>query len=247
VYSATASTATLVRNLVLAAVAAFVVVEGPAPSISSWVQARSAAELVAIGLSIAALVFLAIVLWLRAQNRSLRRFLSESPAQGPFIEGLPPGTFAPNFTLPDEHGHAQTLDSLLARGLPVVLMFFDQTCGPCEQVATHAARWQAMMSDRLTIAIISAGSHEQSGSTWAEYRLENVLYDEPIAVRDQFRLRSTPTALIIDPTGIIGTTPVGGEHAIEVLVRLALERTRSDGHRDGPMPMAELGGRTANA
>ena len=49
--------ATLVRNAVLAALALFVVVEAPGTALDDWVAARSAAELVAVGASIAAVFF----------------------------------------------------------------------------------------------------------------------------------------------------------------------------------------------
>jgi uncharacterized membrane protein YphA (DoxX/SURF4 family) len=61
IYSATASSPTLIRNGVLAALAFVVVLEGPAPAIDEWVSERSGAELVAIGATIALVATLLFV------------------------------------------------------------------------------------------------------------------------------------------------------------------------------------------
>ena len=64
-HSSPAGPTTLVRNGVLAALAVVVLVEGPGPSISSWVGDRSAEELVAVGAGILAVLSTgsAIGLW----------------------------------------------------------------------------------------------------------------------------------------------------------------------------------------
>jgi peroxiredoxin/uncharacterized membrane protein YphA (DoxX/SURF4 family) len=250
VYSATAGTGALIRNMILAGLATFVVVDGPAPAIDDWVAARSAAELVAIGLGIA-LVGLAGVAWrLRSQNRSLRQAVVDAPAsEGPEIQGLPPGSFAPQFALPDTQGRIQTLGSLLGRGQPLVLVFFDRGCQPCHDVSPSLARWQRTLSDWVTIAVVMAVSAEENVATenvaeanvaeptvveedvagenismWDEHGLANVLFDNANEVAGLFRLRSTPIAVILDPRGTIASTPTGGQHGVEVVVRLALTR-----------------------
>ena len=49
-------------------------------------------------------------------------------------DGLPAGTLAPNFTLPDLRGKDRTLADM--RGKRVLLVFSDPGCGPCQQLAS---------------------------------------------------------------------------------------------------------------
>lgn len=222
VYSATASTLTLVRNAVLAALALLVVIEGPAPAIDDWVAERTAAEIVAIVATIAlvALAALAWILW--SKTRTLQRTLDERPEQAPDPEGLPLETRAPRFGLPDKHGRTHTLDDALAAGRRVVLVFMDAGCGPCKTVGHKIARWQAVLADRVNITVISAGTPELADGIWDEYGID-VLFDARDEVSRAYLLKSSPTALIVEPDGRIGSTPSAGVHGVEVLVRLALQ------------------------
>ena len=72
VHSAPAGRGTLVRNAVLAALAAIVVVEGPGPSIPDWVSARTPAELVAVAAGAAAIALAGLALRLWSDRRDLR-------------------------------------------------------------------------------------------------------------------------------------------------------------------------------
>ena len=88
VHSAPAGRGTLVRNAVLAVLAAVVVVEGPGPSIPDWVSARTPAELVAVAAGAAAIALAALALRLWSDRRDLRRDLAAARAE---LAALPPG------------------------------------------------------------------------------------------------------------------------------------------------------------
>src|SRR5262245_16576617 len=56
--------------------------------------------------------------------------------------GLRPGTPAPPFALPDARGGGPiTLESF--RGRPLLLVFTDPHCAPCDGLAPRLARWRA--------------------------------------------------------------------------------------------------------
>src|SRR4051794_33884940 len=136
VHSAPAGRLTLARNAVLAVVAAFVVVRGPAPAVDAWVP-------VAIGVAVTAVAVAAWGLRRRSSKRARRRALAEAlAAPEPEPEGLPAGTTAPGFALTDVRGGTQTLDSLRALGRPVLLQFTDLSCAPSREFLPSVARWQ---------------------------------------------------------------------------------------------------------
>jgi uncharacterized membrane protein YphA (DoxX/SURF4 family) len=236
VYSATASSATLVRNGVLAALAAVVVVHGAGPAINDWFAARSAGELAAIAAVIVALFLAAAGWWRWSRSRTRRADLeirSRNERRRTPQDELPPaperdpyghlvGTVAPSFELPDLHGTTHTLESLLARGRPVVLMFMAVGCGPCAQVRPDWARWRSSLGERLTLAVISDGNHEQVRARWQELGDEYVLLDPEEKTLRAYALASTPTALVVDRNGLIASTPYSGILGAELIVRRAL-------------------------
>lgn len=231
VYSATAGSATLIRNVVLAALAAVAVVHGPV-DIGDWISERSAGELV-----LAAAILLGalgvVALWLWKQNRDLQRAAAERAASGqdePSMapqqdpQGLPVGAAAPGFELRNLRGETQTLESLLALGRPVALTFMAAGCGPCGKLRPELARWKTAFGDRLTVAVISNGSTEQVRERWQEVDVDDVLLDGSDNVLMAYRLRATPISVLIAPDGTIASTPAAGVHGAEVLFRLALRR-----------------------
>lgn len=231
IYSATAGSATLVRNAVLAALAALVVVHGPV-DIGDWIGDRSAGELV---LAVAILLAASggVAWWLWKQNRDLMRVRTERIAKGPQVpprpvtrnpEGLELGTPAPTFELKNLRGELQTLDSLLAEGLPVVVTFMAVGCGPCRDLRPAVARWKTTLGDRLTVAVISDGSAEQVRQRWSEVDVEDVLLDGSQKVMLAYKLRTTPSGILIAPDGTIASTPADSVHHVEVLFRQALRR-----------------------
>src|SRR6476661_2170022 len=71
IQSSPAGRGTLARNLVLAAFALVVLIEGPGPAVTTWVGDRSTAELVAIIAGICALALVAAVLRLRQRLKGM--------------------------------------------------------------------------------------------------------------------------------------------------------------------------------
>ena len=235
VYSATAGSATLVRNAVMAALAAVVVVHGPGPAINDWFAARSGSELVAIAATTAAVILAGFAWLMWSRNRTLRRDLElraetprpvqpedldPPPERDPY--GHPVGTVAPAFELADLHGETHTLESLLALGRPVVVTFMAVGCGPCGKVIPDVARWRASLADRLTMVVISDGEAEHVATRWEEFGDEHVLLDPDEEVLRAYGLAATPTSLVIDSNGLIASTPSSGILGVEVLVRRAL-------------------------
>jgi len=229
VYSAPAGRSAVVRNAVLGALAAFVVWKGPGPSISAWVSARTPAELVAVAAVAAALGLGAIAWRLWRERGDLQDALADADAESAALPaGLPVGATAPGFALPDLHGETRTLESLRAGGRPVALVFIAPGCGPCHEMLPELGRWQAALADRLTVAVISRGEAELSQPAAEEHGLVNVLLQSgEQEVAKAYRIRESPSAVLVTPDGAIGSSVVASITLIEPLIRVAIRRDPS--------------------
>jgi uncharacterized membrane protein YphA (DoxX/SURF4 family)/thiol-disulfide isomerase/thioredoxin len=225
VHSAPAGRGTLIRNAVLAALAAVVVLEGPGPSVPDWVSARTPAELVAVAAGAAAIALAALALGLWSDRRRLQRDLAAAQAEVAALPpGLPVGAPAPRFALAELGGETRTLESLCARGRPVMLVFVSPGCGPCQSVFREIGRWQGALSDRLTVAVISSGTAAENLPIAREHGITGMLLQEDFEVFRAYRVRHTPSALVVAPGGAIASAPAEGPPPIEPLVRLTLRR-----------------------
>jgi uncharacterized membrane protein YphA (DoxX/SURF4 family)/thiol-disulfide isomerase/thioredoxin len=225
IHSAPAGKATLIRNGVLLAAALVVAIGGSGPAIDDWVSARGAAELVAIGIGILGIAALVYAWTIYSENKTLQNDLRIARRAGNMGGrfGLPVGTPAPMFELDGMSGETVKLSSLLDHQKPVLLLFMSPSCGPCAGMLPKVRQWQDALDDRLTIAIISAGTSEQNEHL-AEAGIENVLLQEGFEAGDAFSVKYTPTAVVVSRDGLIASALGETEQAIEPLVRLALRQ-----------------------
>lgn len=222
----------LARNGVLLGLAALVVAGGPGPALDAWLADRTGSELGVIGVSIAALVLAGAVAWLWRDNRRLRGELTAALENASAAPGLKPGTPAPDFTVTTPDGETVTLDGLRSRGLPVALAFVGPGCGPCEALLPDLERWQETVADRLVIGLVGTGATahvstatERHGTREAAMTAEPGVeqeWDDLLALFAAYRLRATPSAVIVSSEGTIASTTVDGRPAIEALLRTAL-------------------------
>ena len=225
---------TLFRNVALAAPAAFLVAEGPGPSIPAWIGDRSGAELAAIAGFIAAALLGGLAMRLRRERDTLRHSLDDARAELARIPaGLPVGVAAPDFALPSMHGGEVSLDDLRARGRPVALLFVSPGCGPCERIFSNVGRWQSALGGRITLALLSSGTTEENRAAVGNGEME-VLLQEDYEVNKAYRVRSTPAAVVVNSEGRIASASVLGA-AIESLIRVTL---RENGERLSPSRLA---------
>jgi len=222
-HSAPAGPATLARNAVLAALALLVVVEAPGAALDDWVAARTAAELVAVGAGIAALFFGTGWLYMWRERRGLLRQLGRAQRLATSAApGVPIGSRAPDFSLPNLLGETVTLDSLLGRGHPLLLVFVSPGCEQCVELLPKLARWQRSLADRLTLVLVSTGSVERNEPIFAEHGISEALLQDFMEVSDAFRIRGTPSAVFITSDGTVATNPAETVFGIEPLLRTAL-------------------------
>jgi peroxiredoxin/uncharacterized membrane protein YphA (DoxX/SURF4 family) len=220
--SSPAGPRTLARNAVLIAPAVVVLAYGPGTSIDAWVSARSTAELVAFFAGVAAVALGAFCVRLWRKNRGLRDDLERAnTALSAFPPGLPVGAPAPGFALPDVDEKITTLESLLAKGQPLALVFIGAGCDACHFLLPNLARWQATIPDRITIALVGAGTKEELRKLAEANGLTNMLVQDESETFHAYRAASSPSVVIVGTDGRIAT-PMRSTHAlIENVVRRA--------------------------
>jgi hypothetical protein len=223
-HSAPAGPSTLLRNLALAAPAAYVAIDGPGPSVSTWIADRTAAELIAIAACLAAAFLGALAVRFWRESRTLTRDLKSARDRlASLPRGLPVGAPAPGFTVHSvRSGAAVTLDKLLARARPVTLIFVSPGCGPCEEIFEEASRWQVALAEQVTIAVISEGDRGDNVAV-LENGSGDVLLQDEWEVGEAYRVGNTPTAVAIAPDGRVASPLVSGE-GIEPLIRLTVRQ-----------------------
>ena len=232
---------TVARNAVLAAVAGFIVALGrndAGASAVAWLGDLSTLELIAVAAGAVALLLLAaqalfLLNVMRQQGRMLfriealeQRFTTETPAEAvapaaaeaPPEPGLPVGSPAPGFQLPGLYGEMLTLDALRASGKPVMLLFGDPSCGPCNALLPEVGRWQRAHAADLTIAVITRGTPDENRAKAAEHGITNVLLQQDREVAEAYQENGTPAAVVVRPDGTVGSPLAAGADAIQGLV-----------------------------
>jgi peroxiredoxin len=217
---------TLVRNGALLGAAALVVFtgrDGAGPSAVAWLGEPLRAAVAGLGLlALAQAVLLVIVL--RRYGRVLVRLDGhDGPWKPP--AGLPIGSEAPEFALPDLDGDLVTLTSLRERNLPVLLLFSHPACGPCAALLPEVGRWQQERADELVVALVSSGDLGDDRARAAEHELTLVLRDDEDSVAQAYHATGTPMALLVDSDGRVASELFAGADAIGGLVSSIAEPT----------------------
>jgi peroxiredoxin/uncharacterized membrane protein YphA (DoxX/SURF4 family) len=248
-HSAPAGWSTLIRNLVLAAVAGVVVLFGrstPELGVLDWLAPLSVTQRIEVLVGVVLLVLLIGEGWalfqiMSQQGRFLLRIealetrlaeagLTPAPGGG---GGLAVGALAPNFVLPTLSGEPTTLQALRALGKPVVLLFSDPGCGPCKALLPEIGRWQREQATKLVVALISRGTAEANRPKATEYGLTHVLLQQDREVAQAYQASGTPSAVLVRRDGTIGSPLAQGADAIRTLIDQTLSPAGL-----GPLPRA---------
>jgi peroxiredoxin/uncharacterized membrane protein YphA (DoxX/SURF4 family) len=245
-HSAPAGWKTLARNGVLAAIAGFVLwagyYGGAGPSALSWVGALSAAQQLGLLVGVLVLSLLAGQWWfllhlLRQNGRLLVRLEAveatlatsgsvASSENGTLVhqeaEGLPVGSEAPQFSLSGLHGESLTLNALRSSDKPVMLLFTDPGCGPCNAMLPEVGRWQEEHPQKLTLTLISRGEVEENKTKASEHVLKNVLLQKDWEISESYEVRGTPSAVLVSADGKVASPVAVGDEGIRDLLSYAV-------------------------
>lgn len=132
-------------------------------------------------------------------------------------DGIKPGTRAPGFSLPNVLEGTISLEDY--RGRPVLLVFSDPQCGPCEALAPSLVRLASEHSG-LQVLMVSRGDVEAN-------RAKARSFPFPVALQDGWQLSreygifATPVAFLIDESGIVAQPVAIGAEPILALAAMA--------------------------
>ena len=130
---------------------------------------------------------------------------------------------APTFSLSGLHGETVTLQSLLAPGKPLLLLFTDPGCGPCTALMPEIAGWQSAHGGVLSIALISSGGLDSNRQKAREHGVAGVYVQEGSTVNDAYAIAGTPSAVLVTPEATITAPVATGADSIRGLLQRALE------------------------
>jgi len=236
-HSTPAGWPTLMRNLVLAIIASFIVGLGRVNaglSIVNWLDVLTTAQRIELFVGVILLALLAALVWILfqvlGQQGRLQLRLEAVEAQlaaggvasTRALPGLPVGTSAPAFRLADLKGEEITLDELRTDSKPVLLIFADPDCGPCQALLPDVGRWQRKYASKLTLAVLSSGTPGVNRKA-TKHAVTHMLLQQDREVAQAYQTRGTPSAVLVLPDGTIGSPLAQGADAIRALVARAVD------------------------
>ena len=141
------------------------------------------------------------------------------------VGGLPLGTVAPDFELPDLTGVRRKLSDF--REQNVLLVFFNPQCGFCTKMAADLAALPADGGDQRAVpVVVTTGDAEENRKLVERYGIRClVLLQEQMEVAAQYRAQGTPMGYRIDGAGRIASElAVGAEPLLRLATTLAPEQ-----------------------
>ena len=165
------------------------------------------------------------------------RIEPRAAAKGLEAGGLPLGTVAPDFELPDLTGVRHKLSEF--RQQNVLLVFFNPQCGYCTKMAADLAALPAEAGDQRPVPIVvTTGDAEENRKLVEQYGIRClVLLQEQMEVAAKYRAQGTPMGYRIDGAGRIASAlAVGAEPLLRLATKLATDPIAPHAASNGSAP-----------
>ncbi len=133
-------------------------------------------------------------------------------------EGLPIGAVFPDFALPDLKGNTVALADVRNDDLPVLFFFISPTCNPCKALVPEFEQWQVELKEKLKLVFISTGKPEENAEKFDGEAAKLLLVQKERELADIVKAQWTPTAILMDRHGRIASHVAAGDAAIRELV-----------------------------
>ena len=124
-------------------------------------------------------------------------------------DGLEQGTAAPDFQLPRVGGGQLSLTEF--RGRPLLLVFSDPDCGPCDVLAPQLER----RAGDVQVLMVSRGDERANEVKRREHRLSfPIVLQRQWEISKLYAMFATPIAYLIDSHGVVAAPVAKGPDAI---------------------------------
>ncbi len=234
----------VVRNVVLGASAALVAwpkPDGAGPSVIAWWHDAPPETKPVLALALTSILACVALAWvclglLRQHGRLLLRLEAleqarpatahvhgeahSAPAQNTLAmpPGLPVGTPMPAFSLKTLAGKSVGNAELRSLTRPVLMLFSDPNCGPCNSMRPDLERWAAQSASQFALVVATRGAKDANRKHYAGTAAAHVLLDVDMKLAEQLSTMPTPSAVVIDAQGIIRSDVAIGQRGIEALI-----------------------------
>ena len=244
IHSEPVSRKSLIRNIVFAMLAFFLILSGKSNQGASVFDSTDLREenfmsfilgLATVGLLAAVVFYLKKISEQQTQIMRRMEILELTALDGkeivredaaPPSEGLPIGSPAPDFKLPDVNGKDVSLESLTAEGKPVLFFFVSPTCNPCAVMLPEIETWQNELKEKLNFVFISNGSAKENLDKLAGETRKQILLQKDRETALAFGAQWTPTAVLVNADGMVASRAAVGDKAIRELMEMI--KTRID-------------------
>jgi peroxiredoxin len=181
----------------------------------------------------------------------IEKGFASAPAELPGLgattpSGLPLGSTAPDFELPDLTGTLHRLSEF--RGRPVLLMFFNPACGFCmSMVPELAALAREGQNGHPVPLVVSTGDPEANRQIF-ETRVIGclVLLQKDMEVAAQYKAPGTPAGYLLDETGALASELVVGATALVALATATSSQGMAEADHGEPSKLAARGNKALN-
>jgi len=151
--------------------------------------------------------------------------------------GLPLGTVAPDFELPDLTGTSRRLSDF--RGRSLLLIFFNPNCGFCSRMAGELAALPCSADDTASHGewtmpiVVTTGDADENRRFFEEQGIQcHVLRQDEMEIASQYGVHGTPMGYRIDAEGRIASElAVGAEPLLQLATSVALPQRESSDTR----------------
>lgn len=245
---------TILRNVVLLGMAGYLTLAGrehPAIGLLALLARGSVGAWVICGAVLAGIAAISTQGWLiaellRQQGRLLLRIdalemrlgnlgMVAGPDVHKRMSGWVPGTIAPAFEAETLAGVATSLVELKRAAKPILLLFSDAQCAPCNALMPQLARWFKELSSHVSIVLITRGTHAEVRAKLVdglERQPESIVVQKDREIAALYRADATPSAVLINTLGLIDShLAVGANEIAELLWQSAPQR--GSGGEDG--------------
>jgi peroxiredoxin/uncharacterized membrane protein YphA (DoxX/SURF4 family) len=133
-------------------------------------------------------------------------------------EGLPIGTPAPIFELPDVNDKVVALSDLIASKKAALFFFVSPTCNPCGALLPEIEEWQTELKDKINFVFISSGEAKANAEKLGGKTLKKILLQKDREIAELYGAKWTPTAVLVNSEGRIASQIAAGDGAIRNLI-----------------------------